>query len=108
MTTMARTERERPTTKQVKSRIPRFKTVEEEAEFWDTHSLADYEDELEEVPDVQFVVTRAKPKKGITVRLEEDLLDTLRTEAHAKGIGPSTLIRMWVLEHLRELHRKTA
>jgi hypothetical protein len=26
-----------------------FKTVEEAAEFWDTHSLADYEDLLEDV-----------------------------------------------------------
>ncbi len=108
VTIMAKTERERPTTKQAKSRIPRFKSVEAAAEFWDTHSLADYEDELEEVSDVQFVVTRAQPKKGVTVRLEEDLLDTLRREAQAKGIGPSTLIRMWVLEHLRELRGKTA
>lgn len=105
---MAKIEREKQTTKQAKSQIPRFKTVEEEAEFWDSHSLADFEDELEEVRDVQFVVTRSKPKKGVTVRLEEDLLDMLRREAQAKGIGPSTLIRMWVLEHLRELHRKTA
>ncbi len=105
---METTERERPSPKRVKSRIPHFKTTAEEAEFWGTHSLADYEDELEEAPDVQFVVTRAKTKKGITVRLEEDLLESLRTEAHAKGIGPSTLIRMWVIEHLRELHRKTA
>lgn len=108
MSIMARADREKPITKQAKSRIPHFKTVQEEADFWDTHSLADFEDELEEVSDVQFVVTRAKTKRGITVRFEEDLLDTLRTEARAKGIGPSTLIRMWVLEHLRELHRKTA
>ncbi len=105
---MARTQREGPTTERAKSRIPRFKSVEEAAEFWDTHSLADYEDELEEVPDVQFVVTRAQPKKGVTVRLEQDLLDALRREAQAKGVGLSALIRTWVLEHLRELQEKTA
>ena len=32
-----------------KSRIPEFKTIEEEAEFWDTHDLADYWDELKPV-----------------------------------------------------------
>ena len=32
-----------------KSKIPRFKNYEEEAEFWDTHSVADFLDELEEV-----------------------------------------------------------
>ncbi|MCL5961759.1 MAG: BrnA antitoxin family protein [Chloroflexi bacterium] len=79
---MPRTERGRPTAKQAKNRIPRFKNVDEAAEFWDTHSLADCEDELEEVTDVQFVVTRSRPKKGITVRLEEDLLDTLISQKY--------------------------
>ena len=32
-----------------KSKIPRFKNYEEEAEFWDTHSVGDFLDELEEV-----------------------------------------------------------
>lgn len=31
-----------------KKEIPVFQTKEEEAEFWDTHSLADYWDELED------------------------------------------------------------
>lgn len=96
---MTRTEGSTP--KQAKSRIPRFKSVEEAAEFWDAHSLADYEDELQAVSDVRFVESRAKPKKGITVRLEDDLLEALRREARPKGIGLSTLIRMWILEHLR-------
>lgn len=30
-----------------KSRIPHFKTIEEEAEFWDTHDLTEFEDEFE-------------------------------------------------------------
>lgn len=99
---MARTERERPTTKQAKSRIPPFKSIAEAAAFWDTHSLADYEDELEEVSDVRFVVTRARPRKAITVRLEEDVLDTLKMDAQNKGIGLSALIRMWILERLKQ------
>ena len=32
-----------------KSRIPEFKTIEEEAEFWDTHDTTDYEDEFKPV-----------------------------------------------------------
>lgn len=32
---------------QKKSRIPEFKSLEEAAEFWDTHSTADFEDEFE-------------------------------------------------------------
>jgi hypothetical protein len=84
------------------SNVPRFRSVEEEAEFWDTHSTAEFEDEFEDVSDeVRFVVTRGQPKRGITVRLTEDALAALRREAATKGIGPSTLARMLILEHLR-------
>ena len=82
-----------------KKRIPTFHSVEEEAAFWDSHDSADFEDEFTEVTDVQFV--RAKPKKAISVRLEEASLQQLTQEARQKGMGPSTLARMWILEQLR-------
>lgn len=46
--------------KEKESRIPTFKTIEEEAEFWDTHSSEDYADELETVTDVKFIRPRQK------------------------------------------------
>ena len=90
---------QRTTSRRPKSRIPTFKTVEEAAAFWDTHDSAAFEDELEDVPDVMFV--RAAPKKGMTVRLEQETLAALTAQAHKMGIGPSTLARMWILERLR-------
>jgi len=39
--------------------------------------------------------------EGITVRLDPETLRQLRERAHALGIGPTTLVRMWILEHLR-------
>lgn len=33
------------TAKDTKSRIPEFKTIQEEAEFWDVHSTTEFEDE---------------------------------------------------------------
>ena len=103
---MAKPEQEKPITKRVKSRIPTFKTIEEEAEFWDTHSTTEFEDEFEEVKDVQFVVSRGRPKKAITVRVDEETLATLTKEATQKGIGPSTLVRMWILERLKEIKER--
>src|SRR5438105_11749374 len=106
---MSKAEHEQPKTPRSKSRIPRFKNVEEAAEFWDTHSLADFEDELEPVEDVRFVVMRAGPKKPLTVRLPEDTLKALTAQAHEQGVGASTLVRMWILERLRgESHRSTS
>jgi hypothetical protein len=40
--------------------------------------------------------------KVIPVRLSSDKWEQLRLEARELGIGPTTLARMWILEHLRE------
>lgn len=37
------------------SRIPLFETLQEEAEFWDSHDTSDFEDEFDAVIDVTFV-----------------------------------------------------
>ncbi len=86
-------------------KIPRFANEEEAAAFWDTHSPLDYPEEFEEVS-----VTFARPlmKRGLTIKLSEETLRELRALAREQGIGPSTLVRMWVLERLREHPRKTA
>ena len=94
---MTKKEREQPETR--KSRIPTFKTIEEEAAFWDTHSSEEFADELIPVENVKFV--KARPKKALTVRFDEDTFEELAREASEKGIGPSTLARMLILEHLR-------
>jgi predicted DNA binding CopG/RHH family protein len=79
-------------------RIPEFATIEEEAAFWDTHSTADYEDEFKPVR-VRFA---KRLSTGVTIRLDPDTLKKLRSMAQERGIGPTTLIRMWVLERLKE------
>jgi hypothetical protein len=84
--------------KRARSRIPQFRSREEEAEFWDTHDVTDYLDELEPVK-VRFARNLSE---GITIRFDPKTLATLRLQAREKGVGPSTLARMWILERLRE------
>ena len=88
-----------PTAKKERQRepIPAFASREEEAAFWDSHSLADYWDEFKPVR----VQVAKRLSQGITVRLDRETLAELRGRAREKGIGPTTLIRMWVLERLR-------
>jgi len=81
-----------------KSRIPEFATREEEAKFWDTHDISDYWDELRPVR-ARFA---KQLSEGITIRLDPQTLTQLRAVAGERGIGPTTLARMWILEHLRE------
>jgi hypothetical protein len=80
------------------TRIPEFATLEEEAAFWDTHSTADYEGEFKPVR-VRF---GKRLSSGVTIRLDPDTLQNLRAVAQESGIGPTTLIRMWVLERLKQ------
>ena len=80
-----------------KSRIPDFKNRQEMAEWFDTHDLADYQDEFQTVQ-VKFAKNLSE---GITVRFDPKTLEKLRKQANERGVGPTTLVRMWVMEHLR-------
>jgi hypothetical protein len=81
-----------------KPHAPEFSSIEEEAEFWQTHDSEDYYSEPVE-EEVQFVPARRT--KAMAVRLELETFAALEKRARALGIGPSTLTRMWILEHLQ-------
>ena len=79
-----------------KAKIPRFKSLDEEAEFWETHDTTEFEDEFEEVQ-----VKVARPLSHVlAVRMDARTIDRLAEVGRAKGLGPSTLARMWLLERL--------
>jgi hypothetical protein len=84
-------------------RVPEFKNEQEMAEFWDSHSPLDYPEHFAEV-EVQF--SRPLIKKGLTIKLSEQTIAQLREIGREQGVGPSTLARMWILEHLRERSRR--
>ncbi len=82
--------------KSAKTAISKANTLEEIADFWDTHSLDDYWDQTHEV---QFEV-RAKRRRRVT--LDPDLYDQVETQARVRGILPETLINLWLAERLQE------
>lgn len=75
--------------------IPPFKTLEEEARFWDTHSAVD---EINKGTTVGF--HQANKTQTITIRFEPKKLQSLREKADKMGVGPTTLARMWIMEKL--------
>jgi hypothetical protein len=89
-------------TKKQKSKIPDFHSLEEEAAWWETHNLADYQDEFETV-DAKFAKNLSH---GLTIRLDPETLNKVRSLAKKKGIGPTTLLRMWILEDLEQLEQQ--
>lgn len=72
-------------------------TRSEVAKFWDTHSFVDYLDELKPAH-VRFARSLSD---GITIRFDPKTLEKLRRYAQQKGLGPTTLARMWVMERLQ-------
>jgi predicted DNA binding CopG/RHH family protein len=82
------------------SKIPKFTTEQEEAEFWATHDSTEFIDDTEAVA-VTFIDSR-QPKKQIALRLDGETIDALKAVARRKGIGYQTLIRMWVNERLEQ------
>ena len=81
-----------------KSRIPEFKTIEEEAEFWDTHDTTDYEDEFKPVK-VRFA---DKLFDRVTIPVDADTLARLDTIAREEELNATALARRWVLERLEQ------
>jgi len=81
-----------------KSRIPDFTSYEEEAKWWESHNLADYQDEFKTVK-VKFGKNLSA---GLNIRLDPTMLSKLRDEASKKGIGPTTLVRMLIMDHFQQ------
>jgi hypothetical protein len=79
--------------------ISRARTPDEIAEFWDTHSLADYWDQTREV---EFEV-RALRRRRVT--LDPEIYEQIQAEARMRGLQPETLINLWLLERLQELRQ---
>jgi len=74
-----------------------FKSIEEAAEFWDSHDLADYWDLTREANfevDIQ--------RRVFLTALEPELAKKLGDCAHKQGISTETLINVWLSEKLAE------
>lgn len=88
--------------KRAKSRIPKFNSLEEEAHFWDTHDITDFEDETE---DVEIVFDLHKPKEEtLVLRLQRGIKDRLEETARSKGVSVSSLARLWLTQRLQSSH----
>lgn len=83
-------------------KIPKFKSYEEEADFWDIHSPLEYG--IWREVKLEF----AKPLVHILgVRLDAKTIDLLTKLGAESGLGPSTLVRTWIMEKLKFLSKKS-
>ena len=86
-----------------KPRIPKSDSIEKLAEFWQSHDLTDFEDQLEEVSEPVFVRDSA-----INVRLKKREAAAVGKLAKAKGITREELVRFWVLKQIAPSNNRKA
>jgi len=80
-------------------KVPKFKNLEEERQFWDNHDSTDFLDDFEVAKDVVFV----RPKKEvISLRLDPKIVRKLRELADEEGLPPTTYARMLIVKGIRE------
>ena len=71
----------------------RFDSLEEAAEFWDTHDSADYEEYMRDV-ECEFDIKR----RTYLVSLDGELYRKVRAIAQEKGVPAETLVNLWIEE----------
>lgn len=74
-------------------KIPQTDSIQKLADFWDTHDLTDFENELEEVSEPVF-------DNSVSIQLESKELEIIEALAKSRGISPENLIREWVVERI--------
>ena len=80
-------------------KVPRFKNLKQEREFWNSHDSTDYLDDFEVTKDVVFV----RPKKEvISLRLDPKIVRKLKELADKEGLPPTTYARMLIVKGIRE------
>jgi hypothetical protein len=81
-------------TRKVRDPLPEhFSSLEEAAEFWDTHDSADYNEYFR---DIEFEVD-LKPRTHL-VEIEGALYDKVRAIAKKKRVATNKLVNRWLEE----------
>lgn len=72
----------------------RFKTEDEEREFWSTHSPLDFFDTVKAKK--AFFPNLRPSLRSISIRLPEDMLDELKILANKKDVPYQSLAKMYL------------
>lgn len=73
--------------------ISQAKSIEEIAEFWDTHDATDFDDQTHEVS-MEFDLQSRRHY----IAIDPDVLMRLREAASARGLSTESLANLWLQE----------
>jgi len=78
-------------------KFPKFSSIEELVNFFDTHDLGEYWDQM---PEASFDINIKKRKHIFTI--DEDIADKLAEIAKSKKVPSGELINLWLKEKISE------
>ena len=80
--------------------IPKFKTEDEEREFWSIHDVSEFIDYFQPVA---LDLSKLKPStNSVTIRLPESLLASLKTLANKKDVPYQSLMKIFLAQKVQE------
>ena len=85
-------------------KIPELKSYGEVAEFWDTHSLADY---WEQTEPAEFEIS-PHARGRYLVSVDRDLLCRVQRVARVRGLSIESLVNLLLDQRLREVEVQVA
>jgi len=77
------------------SSISKSRTLEEMADFWDTHSLADFDEQTYEVE-----MTFDPAARRAVVTIEPELMADISKVAQKRKVSSQTLINVWLRQQV--------
>ncbi|PYS23539.1 MAG: hypothetical protein DMF72_09065 [Acidobacteria bacterium] len=75
--------------------LPLTDSIQELAQFWDTHDVTEFEDEMEEVTQPVF-----ERRSVIALDLDSAEAEAVKKLAESEGVADAELIRGWVREKI--------
>ncbi|MCH8885163.1 MAG: BrnA antitoxin family protein [SAR324 cluster bacterium] len=86
-------------------KIPKFKSEDEEREFWAAHDSTEYVD-WKKTKRV-FLASLKPSLKTISLRLPESMIEELKLLAHKRDVPYQSLLKIFLSEKIREEFRAT-
>jgi hypothetical protein len=83
------------------AQLPQFKNEEEWVEFFDTHDMGDYLEDMIPVDPKEFRVVRRR-KTAVLLELPSKQMDSVRELAKRKKKPPQKMLQQWVSQRLRD------
>jgi len=84
------------------SSISKAHTLDEMAEFWDTHSLAEYDDRTYEVD-----MTFDPSARRTAISIEPELMQDIVRVARERKVSAQTLVNVWLRQQVDRLAAQT-